>query len=36
LRRVIDAISSSEELVSSNEAACSLAPSASDWLVEET
>jgi len=29
-------ISSSEELVSSSEAACSLAPSASDWLAEET
>jgi hypothetical protein len=29
-------ISSREELVSSKDAACSLAPSASDWLAEET
>ena len=29
-------ISSSEELVSSSEAACSLAPSARVWLAEET
>ena len=30
------AISSNEELVSSSEAACSLAPSAKLWLAEET
>ncbi|MPN43474.1 hypothetical protein SDC9_191034 [bioreactor metagenome] len=36
LRCVMLAISSSEELVSSSEAACSLAPSASDWLAEFT
>ena len=35
LRWVMLAISSSEELVSSSEAACSLAPSARDWLAEE-
>jgi hypothetical protein len=29
-------ISSREELVSSSEAACSLAPSARDWLADET
>ncbi len=33
---VIDDISSSDEEVSSIEAACSEAPSASDWLAEET
>src|SRR5690349_14193747 len=32
----MDAISSVEELVCSNEAACSVAPSANDWLAEET
>ena len=30
------AISSSDELVSSSDDACSLAPSANDWLAEDT
>jgi hypothetical protein len=33
---IIPAISSSDELVSSNDAACSLAPSANDWLASDT
>jgi hypothetical protein len=32
----MDDISSNEELVSSIEAACSLEPSAKDWLLAET
>ncbi len=36
LRLVMLDISSSEELVSSSEAACSLAPSANDWLEPDT
>ena len=36
LRFVMLDISSRDELVSSSEAACSLAPSANDWLAEDT
>jgi hypothetical protein len=36
LRLVMDAISSNEELVSSNDEACSLAPLARVWLEAET
>ena len=36
LRLVMLESSSMEELISSSEAACSLDPSASDWLAEET